>query len=176
VAKRTTGRRGASSARPGWHLCSITRTWSLSIAIRKDGVVKVLDFGVSALCGDGDATDPLRRPGSLVGTLHYLSPEQVRGEPIIDNRSDIYSFGVVLYEMLSGRVPFSGGSVMDGLAQIVEREPDPMPALIHWKLRDLVMTALRKNLYDRPQTMSQILATLTDVRLELQIRERARTA
>ena len=147
-----------------------------NIAIRKDGVVKVLDFGVSALCGDGDATDPLRRPGSLVGTLPYLSPEQVRGEPIIDNRSDIYSFGVVLYEMLSGHVPFSGGSVMDVLAQIVEREPDPLPALIHWKLRDLVMTALRKNLYDRPQTMSQILATLTDVRLELQIRERGRTA
>jgi eukaryotic-like serine/threonine-protein kinase len=149
-----------------------------NIAIRKDGVVKVLDFGVSALSGngDGDATDPIRRPGAMVGTLHYLSPEQVRGEPIIDNRSDIYSFGVVLYEMLSGHAPFRGGNVMDVLAQIVEREPDPLPALIHWKLRDLVMTSLRKSLYDRPQTMSQILATLTDVRLELQIRERARTA
>lgn len=148
-----------------------------NIAIRKDGVVKVLDFGVSALGGDdGDATDPIRRPGALVGTLYYLSPEQVRGEPIIDNRSDIYSFGVVLYEMLSGHAPFRGGNVMDVLAQIVEHEPDPLPALIHWKLRDLVMTALRKSLYDRPQTMSQILTTLTDVRLELQIRERGRTA
>jgi serine/threonine protein kinase len=147
-----------------------------NIAIRKDGLVKVLDFGVSALRGDGDATDPLRRPGSLVGTLHYLSPEQVRGEPIIDNRSDIYSFGVVIYEMLCGHVPFRGEYLMDTLAQIVERDPDPLPALVHWKLRDLVMTSLRKNLYDRPQTMSDIVATLTDVRLELQIRERARTA
>ncbi|HXH39860.1 MAG TPA: serine/threonine-protein kinase, partial [Thermoanaerobaculia bacterium] len=114
-----------------------------NIAIRKDGVVKVLDFGVSALFGDGDATDPLRRPGSLVGTLPYLSPEQVRGEPIIDNRSDIYSLGVVLYEMLCGHVPFSGRSVMDVLAQIVEREPAPLPALVPWKLRELVMTSLR---------------------------------
>ncbi|HXA16510.1 MAG TPA: protein kinase [Thermoanaerobaculia bacterium] len=147
-----------------------------NIAIRKDGLVKVLDFGVSALRGDGDATDPLRRAGSLVGTLHYLSPEQVRGEPIIDNRSDVYSLGVVMYEMLSGHVPFRGPDVIDTLAQIVEREADPLPALVHWKLRDLVMTSLRKNLYDRPQTMSDIVATLTDVRLDLQIRERGRTA
>ena len=147
-----------------------------NIAIRKDGVVKVLDFGVSALGGEDDDIDPLRRPDALVGTLPYLSPEQVRGEPIIDSRSDIYSLGVVMYEMLSGRVPFSGKDVMDVLAQIVEREPDPLPPLVHWKLRDLVMTSLRKNLYDRPQTMSRILTTLTDIRLELQIRERARTA
>jgi serine/threonine protein kinase len=147
-----------------------------NIAIRKDGLVKVLDFGVSALRGDGDATDPLRRPGSLVGTLYYLSPEQVRGEPIIDNRSDVYSLGVVMYEMLAGRVPFRGETMLDTLAQIVEREPDPLPALVHWKLRDLVMTSLRKNLYDRLQTMSDILATLIDVRFELQMRERARTA
>ena len=147
-----------------------------NIAIRKDGLVKVLDFGVSALRGDGDATDPLRRPGSLVGTLHYLSPEQVRGEPVIDNRSDVYSLGVVMYEMLCGHVPFRGQQVMDTLAQIVEREADPLPALVHWKLRDLVMTSLRKNLYDRPQTMSDIAATLTDIRLDLQIRERGRTA
>jgi len=147
-----------------------------NIAIRKDGLVKVLDFGVSVLRGDGDATDPIRRPGALVGTLHYLSPEQVRGEPIIDNRSDIYSLGVVLYEMLCGHVPFRGEQVMDTLAQIVEREPDPLPGLVHWKLRDLVMAALRKNLYDRPQTMAEIVTTLNDIRLELQIRERSRTA
>jgi len=84
--------------------------------------VKVLDFGVSALRGDGDATDPLRRPGSLVGTLHYLSPEQVRGEPIIDNRSDIYSLGVVIYEMLCGHVPFRGETVFGHAG------PDPSSA------------------------------------------------
>ena len=147
-----------------------------NIAIRRDGVVKVLDFGVSALRGDGDATDPIRRPGSLVGTLYYLSPEQVRGEPIIDNRSDIYSLGVVMYEMLTGRTPFDGNNVLDVLAQIVEREPDPLPALVPDMLRDLVMGCLRKNMYERPQTAAFVLATLDHIRIDLLIRDRSRTA
>jgi serine/threonine protein kinase len=146
-----------------------------NIVIRKDGVVKVLDFGVSALCGDGDTTDPIRHP-TLVGTLHYLSPEQVRGEAIIDNRSDIYSLGVMLYEMLTGHVPFRGRTVIDILAQIVERDPDPLPALIPELLRDVVMMSLRKSLYERPQTASDIVAMLSDVRLDLLICERSRTA
>ena len=147
-----------------------------NIALRRDGVVKVLDFGVSALSGDGDATDPIRRPGALVGTLHYLSPEQVRGEPIIDNRSDVYSLGVVMYEMLHGSVPFTGKNVMSVLAQIVEREPDELSELVPQTLRELVMACLRKSLYERPQTAAEIVATLMQVRLDLQILDRARTA
>jgi eukaryotic-like serine/threonine-protein kinase len=147
-----------------------------NVVIRKDGVAKILDFGVSALGGDGDATDPIRRPGGLVGTLHYLSPEQVRGEAAIDNRCDIYSLGVVMYEMLAGHVPFRGRNAMDVLAQIVERDPDPLPALVPDRLRDLVMASLRKSLYDRPQTASDVLATLMQVRLDLLIRERSRIA
>jgi serine/threonine protein kinase len=145
-----------------------------NIAIRRDGVVKVLDFGVSALTGDGDATDPLRRPGAFVGTLHYLSPEQVRGEAIVDNRADIYSLGVVLYEMLAGRVPFTGRSVIDVLANIVESEPAPLPATVPAELRDLVSLSLRKSLYDRPQTAADVLAALQQVRLDLLIADRAR--
>ena len=147
-----------------------------NIGIRRDGVVKVLDFGVSALFGDGDATDPIRRPGELVGTLHYLSPEQVRGDEIIDNRSDIYSLGVVLYEMLTGRVPFAGHNAMSVLAQIVEREPDPLPSLVPDTLRELVMQCLQKNYYDRPHTASDVLTMLMQVRLDFLIRERSRTA
>ncbi len=147
-----------------------------NIAIRKDGVVKVLDFGVSALSGDGDATDPIRRPGSLVGTLHYLSPEQVRGEPVIDSRSDIWSLGVVLYEMLSGRVPFTGKNVIEVLAQIVEREPAPLPALVPETLCALVLSSLRKSMYERPQTAAEVLAALTQVRLDLLIQSRTATA
>jgi eukaryotic-like serine/threonine-protein kinase len=147
-----------------------------NIGIRKDGVVKVLDFGVSALSGDADATDPIRRPHALVGTLHYLSPEQVRGEAIIDTRSDLYSLGVVLYEMLSGQVPFTGKDVVEVLAQIVEREPDPLPALVPETLRQLVMASLRKNMYERPQTAAEVLATLNQVRLDLLIHARAAIA
>lgn len=146
-----------------------------NIAIRPDGLVKVLDFGVSALAGDGDATDPLRR-GSLVGTLPYLSPEQVRGEPIIDTRSDIYSLGVVMYEMLAQRVPFSGNSVMDVLAAIVEAAPDPLPGLVPEPLRWLVFRALSKDMYQRPQTAAELSASLAEIRLELTLRGRAATA
>ena len=147
-----------------------------NIAIRKDHVVKVLDFGVSAFAGDGDATDPIRRPGAFVGTLHYLSPEQVRGELIIDDRSDIYSLGVVMYEMLAGRVPFTGKNIIDVLAQIVERDPEPLPAIVPEPLREVVMSSMRKNMYERPQTASDVVAMLTQLRLDLLLAERARTA
>ena len=96
-----------------------------NIAIRKDGGVKVLDFGVSALTGDGDNTDPIRRPGALVGTLHYLSPEQVRGEAIIDSRSDIYSLGVVLYQMLTGEMPFPGSDPFVIMNDRLVKDPIP---------------------------------------------------
>jgi serine/threonine protein kinase len=142
-----------------------------NIMLRRDGVVKVLDFGVAALSGDGDRTDPLRG-GSLVGTLHYLSPEQVRGEAIIDTRSDIYSLGVVQYEMLASRPPFTGATAMDVLAAIVEQDPRPLPALVPEPLRELVMRALRKNLYERPQTAAEVHELLGGIRLDLILRDR----
>ena len=138
-----------------------------NIAIRTDGGIKVLDFGVSALTSDGEGTDPIRRPGALVGTLHYLSPEQVRGEPIIDSRSDIYSLGAVTYEMLAGRVPFSGENVLDVLAAIVEGKPAPLPAFVPALLRDLVMRSLHKSLYDRPQSAAEVASALGRVRVDL---------
>ena len=147
-----------------------------NIAIRKDGGVKVLDFGVSAITADHDSTDPIRRPGALVGTLHYLSPEQVRGEPIIDTRSDIYSLGVVLYEMLAGHVPFGGPGIMDVLAAIVEKDPAPLSPLVPATLRALVESCLRKDMYRRPQTAAEIVAVLMDVRLDLAMIERAAQA
>jgi serine/threonine protein kinase len=143
-----------------------------NIMLRRDGVVKVVDFGVAALFGDGDRTDPLRRSGPLAGTLAYLSPEQVRGDDIIDTRSDVYSLGVVLYEMLSGKQPFTGPTVMDILAAIVEKEPAPLPALVPQALRSIVERALRKNLYERQQTAAEILAQLGEVRLDLLLRQR----
>ncbi|HUP63285.1 MAG TPA: serine/threonine-protein kinase [Thermoanaerobaculia bacterium] len=141
-----------------------------NIMLRPDHRVKVLDFGVSTLVGGGDGTDPLRRP--LIGTLYYLSPEQVRGEPIIDTRSDIYSLGVVLYEMLAGAPPFDGDSAIDILAAIVEREPPPLPPTVPAGLHDIVQHAMRKNMYDRTQTASALLEELTDLRLEFAIRDR----
>src|SRR4029453_3414430 len=91
-----------------------------NIMIRPDGVVKVLDFGLAKLTETTagnvtiDPSAPTKKvvntdPGVVMGTVSYMSPEQVRGMTI-DSRTDIFSFGVVLYEMISGRVPFEGSS------------------------------------------------------------------
>jgi len=148
-----------------------------NIMLRHDRRVKVLDFGVAKLAGGGDNTDPLRRGDKLVGTLPYLSPEQVRGEEIIDSRSDIYSLGAVLYEMLSGAPPFTGPTPIDVLAAIVETEAEPLPGIVPLALHDIVNRCLRKSIYERLQTAAEMVALLTEVRLDLAIRERrTRTA
>ena len=103
-----------------------------NIKITPDGVVKVLDFGLAkAVGGEGASPDlsnaPLedggRREGAIIGTAAYMSPEQARGLPV-DKRTDIWAFGCVLYEMLTGRVTFAGDTVSDSIAKILEREPD----------------------------------------------------
>jgi len=142
-----------------------------NIMLRRDACVKVLDFGVATLAGGGDNTDPLRRP--LLGTLYYLSPEQVRGEAVIDTRSDIYSLGTVLYEMLAERPPFDGESVIDVLAQIVEKQPDPLPASVPYGLHGIVERAMKKSVYDRTQTAALLLGELMELRLDYTIRTRS---
>ncbi|HEY6139007.1 MAG TPA: serine/threonine-protein kinase [Thermoanaerobaculia bacterium] len=144
-----------------------------NIMLRRDRGVKVLDFGVATLAGGGDSSDPLRRPGALVGTLHYLSPEQVRGEPIIDTRSDIYSTGVVLYEMLAGYAPFTGDTPLDVLAAIVEGEPPPLPDSIPLALHTITEKAMRKSIYDRWQTATELAERLFELRLDMMMRERS---
>lgn len=142
-----------------------------NIMLRRDAHVKVLDFGVATLAGGGDNTDPLRR--SLLGTIYYLSPEQVRGEAIIDTRSDVYSLGVVLYEMLAECPPFDGDSALDILAQIVEKTPDPLPASVPYGLHAIVERAMKKSIYERTQTAAILLAELVELRLDYTIRARS---
>jgi serine/threonine-protein kinase len=143
-----------------------------NIMLRRDHGVKVLDFGVATIAGGGDETDPLRH--SLMGTLHYLSPEQVRGEAIIDTRSDIYSLGVVLYEMLAEEPPFDGADAMEILASIVEKDAPPLPPTVPMGLHSIVGKAMRKSPYERTQTVAEMLAELTELRLDMTIRARSR--
>ncbi|MBW8041558.1 MAG: protein kinase [Planctomycetes bacterium] len=113
-----------------------------NIKITPEGKVKVLDFGLAkAISGETlSQQSTITEPGRIIGTPAYMSPEQARGEQT-DERSDIWSFGCVLYEMLTGRVPFEGGTPSDTLAGILEREPDwqvlpqNTPANIHVLLR-----------------------------------------
>ncbi|MHC4070830.1 MAG: protein kinase domain-containing protein [Planctomycetota bacterium] len=96
-----------------------------NIKITPEGKVKVLDFGLAKAVG-GEALDEqstVTEPGRIIGTPAYMSPEQARGQPT-DKRSDIWSFGCVLYEILTGRVPFKGETISDTLANILQTEPD----------------------------------------------------
>lgn len=108
-----------------------------NVVITPSGLARILDFGLakgSALSVEAadadDATSSalLTEPGVVAGTVGYMSPEQVRGQPV-DGRSDVFSLGVVLWEMLAGRRPFRGGSQVETLNAILKEEPDPDPAL-----------------------------------------------
>ena len=136
-----------------------------NIMIRKDGIVKVLDFGLAKLTAP-DSGDFLTRdqtaPNRVMGTINYMSPEQALGEPI-DARTDIFSFGVVLYEMLSGKVPFAGASdaaiynaTLHKLLPSVCESNDEVPA----GLDRILKHALEKDREARYQTFSEFRADL----------------
>src|SRR6185295_9447666 len=102
-----------------------------NVKITPAGAVKVLDFGIAKLArpssGHGltepGPTSNATRDGAIVGTVTYMSPEQARGLPV-DKRTDIWAFGCVLFEMLTGRRAFDAGTATDTLARILEREPE----------------------------------------------------
>ena len=146
-----------------------------NIKLRPDGTVKVLDFGLakaraadSAIAPAGDSsrsptltTPAATRLGVIMGTAAYMSPEQARGKPI-DKRTDIWAFGCVLYEMLTGRRPFAGDEVSDVLASVLAREPDmsALPAAVPPSIRRLLRRCLQKERNDR-------LRDIGDARIEI---------
>jgi serine/threonine protein kinase len=127
-----------------------------NIFVTKDGRVKILDFGVAKLTAalDGDQSQtgiPTRRvntdPGKVIGTVGYMSPEQVKGQPA-DHRSDIFSFGAVLYEMLSGRRAFHGESAAETMSAVLKEDPPDLSETnqrISSALERLVNHCLEKN-------------------------------
>jgi eukaryotic-like serine/threonine-protein kinase len=137
-----------------------------NIMIRRDHLVKVVDFGVAKLVSGAVPVDPLKERVEIIGTVAYLSPEQVRGD-LVDNRSDVYSLGVVLYEMLTGRVPFEGEDILDLLATIVEGDLPPLGDHLPAALQRIVRQALDKNVFTRYQTATDLVADLRALQMQL---------
>ena len=129
-----------------------------NLMLTEDGLLKVMDFGIARAVGSGHLT----RTGLLIGTLRYIAPEQIRGEEV-DRRTDIYSLGIVLYEMLAGRVPFEGGNDYAILRAQIEDPPTPpvfhAPDLPAW-LDRAVLKALAKERDDRFQTVEDLRSVL----------------
>jgi serine/threonine-protein kinase len=129
-----------------------------NILVDKQGQPLILDFGI-AKAVSGDDLQTLTREGEVAGTPAYMSPEQVRGA-VVDARSDIFSFGVVLYESLTGRLPFRRGSNAEMMAAILRDEPAPVEASP--RVAAIVRRCLRKSPAERYQSMGQIRAALKE--------------
>jgi hypothetical protein len=125
-----------------------------NLMITASGAVKVMDFGIARVIGSGRLT----RTGLLIGTLRYMAPEQIRGEEV-DRRTDVYALGTVLYEMVTGRVPFDGSSDYAVLKAQIEEIPTPpsaaLPALPAW-LDHAILRALAKEPEQRFQTVDEM--------------------
>ena len=146
-----------------------------NVIVREDGLVKILDFGLAKLIQQqpsflGPEQDTLKATetteGLILGTVSYMSPEQARGEAV-DARTDVFSLGVVLYEMIAGRTPFDAGSMSEKFANLINKEPPPLADLaagVPEDLQRIVSKMLRKPLDERYQTMKEISSDLKRVR------------
>src|SRR6202035_4014578 len=136
-----------------------------NILVAKNGYAKLADFGLAKLTEvrESDATRTLTedhtRPGVVLGTVAYMSPEQASGKPL-DARSDIFAFGVVLYELLAGRRPFAGSTGLEVLQTIIHGAPEPLAPTIPPALRALVEKTLEKDPAERYQTMRDMVVDL----------------
>jgi serine/threonine protein kinase len=137
-----------------------------NILVTKSGYGKLSDFGLAELHDDVSTVDTAAgareartQRGIIVGTVAYMSPEQAAAQPL-DARSDLFSFGVVLYEALAGRRPFTGPSVPDVLHAIVHSPVPPLPDRLPPPVREVVEKALAKHPADRVQTMRHIVTVL----------------
>ena len=151
--------------------------------LRPDGYVKVLDFGIAKLAESGlrrattaDEAEAVTLAetnlGSILGTVRYMSPEQARGAPV-DKRTDIWSLGVVLYEMVTGHAPFTGETPGEVMTSILEKEPPPLTSYITHtpaELQQIISKTLRKEREERYQSAHELLEALQSLRRSMEFK------
>jgi serine/threonine protein kinase/Flp pilus assembly protein TadD len=155
-----------------------------NIMVRPDGFVKILDFGLAKLVEEKNRSllasenSTIRQnqtaKGVILGTINYMSPEQAKGEQI-DERTDIFSFGIVIYEMLAGRTPFASDSASQTFANLMNTEPQPLARFatnVPDELQCIVAKMLRKKSDERYQTIQDLLADLKDLKENLSFAEK----
>ena len=153
-----------------------------NIMLRPDGYVKVLDFGIAKLAesafaeatadGAGPMTLAETNLGSIQGTVRYMSPEQACGAPI-DKRTDVWSLGVVLYEMITGHAPFAGDTPGEVMASILEKEPLPLARYVPRapaELQQIISKTLRKDPAQRYHSAHELLHALKELRRKLEFK------
>lgn len=147
--------------------------------VTEDRLVKVLDIGLAKLTQPAPAdnlgltksTESMTQPGAIVGTAAYMSLEQAEGKPV-DARSDIFTFGAVLYEMITGRRAFKGDSNISTLAAILHEEPEPVGRIatgIPQELERIIAGCLEKDPEQRRQSMAEVGLELQQIERELDL-------
>ena len=152
-----------------------------NIMVRRDGYIKVVDFGLAKLTEPTGSTTDTEAPtkamvntgaGTVMGTANYMSPEQAKGTRHVDRRSDLWSLGAVLYEMVTGHLPFAGETPTETISLILQKEPLPLIRYAHDvpdELERIVEKALTKDREERYQTARDMLVDLRHLKRKLEV-------